>query len=279
MIRSLAAQHLVVAGVDLILPPRCLVCGGAVPVQMGELCEAASAGDRLLGAASCRTCGLPGGEEAVPSAPPTHAAAAAICRRSLDRLRARWPTMTAAAPGAQPQARRAPEGVARMARWLARAGADILGERRPRLPGAAAPLAAGPPRFNRRPFWVARLAADLGRTFVVACIRLERPGDPYPAWSAPWHGDEHHLVGAFGLAATACAPARGASSSSSTTCSTTGATLGACAAALRGAGADRGRSVLARVVGRPGRPISREGDCDCGSPARNPAGCASRPTA
>lgn len=111
------------AAVDVILPPRCLTCRTGVEAQ-GSLCVTCWSGLNFIAGPGCAACGLPFAHEIGPEA----LCAACIRRRpSFDRARAalvyddasrglilgfKHGDRTEAAPA--------------LARWLARAGAELV---------------------------------------------------------------------------------------------------------------------------------------------------------
>ena len=179
------ARRLGGAALDLILPPRCLACGGEIDAPYG-LCPPCWSELRLLAPPWCRCCGFP-----LPHA----SAEAPLCARcadrppSFDRGRAalRYDGHSARIILRFKRGGRL-DGVPLFARWMAQAGEELL---------ADADLILPVPLHRWRLLWrgfnqSAWLAAELSRQggvklSVDALKRVKRtphPGRPLRRWPA-----------------------------------------------------------------------------------------------
>lgn len=229
---------------DLVLPPRCLGCGGPVRVQ-GELCPACWGGIRFLSEPLCSGCGaplahaLPGGRCAACFAEPL----------ALDRARAAIaydagsrPLILAFKHGART------EGVGLFGRWMARAGAGLLEDA-----DLVVPVPLHRWRLLRRGFNQSALlgretARHAGRPFVPDLLLRRRHTGSQQGLGAA--ARRRNVTGAaFAVGPRHLERVRAARVVLVDDVLTTGATLGACAEVLRRAGAARVDAVtLARVV-------------------------------
>ena len=240
-LRSLTTP--LVRAVDLIMPPRCPRCGGLVDRQ-GDLCGVCWTALRFLDAPVCDRCGIP--------LPDPEAFCCAACHADppvWDRARAALRYDPASARlilafknGARFQA------VGGFARWMARAGAPLLGECDLIVPvplhrwrlwrrghNQSAILARALGKLTGLPVELGLLrrvratesqrgkgAAARARNITMRCFAVSG------AWRRRLDGRRVLLVDDV---------------------LTTGATLGACAGILKGAGADMVNAlVLARVA-------------------------------
>jgi ComF family protein len=234
---ALAARALGGA-LDLVLPPRCLGCGGIVERQ-GRLCAGCWRGLTFLAAPLCRSCGypLPGAAAADPLCggctlePPAFGRARAALRydegaRGLI-LAFKHADRTDSAPA--------------FGRWLARAGSGLLAE---------ADLIAPVPlhwtrllrrRYNQSAELARHLARAAGRPFAGDLLTRRRA-------TAPQQGGRDaraaNQSGAFALTPRRAAEVAGRRVLLVDDVLTSGATLSACADCLLDAGA-AGVDVLA----------------------------------
>jgi ComF family protein len=237
-----------IAALDLLLPPRCLACHGAVDRQ-GALCPACWSALQFLGDPQCVSCGLPfdfdPGEPSrcggcLRKPPPFERARAALAYDDASRpllLGFKHADRTHAAP---------PFG-----QWLARAGADLLGDAELVVP---VPLHRWR-LFRRRYNQAALLAIALGRARgvpVEADLLVRRRATPSQAGRSRI-ARQRNVRGAF-----AVRPGRGAAIAGRRVLLvddvlTTGATAMECARVLKRAGAAAVDVVtLARVL----RPLA-----------------------
>jgi len=229
---------------DAVLPPRCLGCG-AVVAEPGTLCAGCWQGLAFLAPPFCACCGLPFGHEQGGEAlcggcvrrRPAFARARAVFRydeasRGLI-LAFKHADRTDAAPA--------------FARWLARAGAELLAEADLILP---VPLHRRR-LFSRRYNQAALLALALGRLAQkpVAVDLLRRRRDT-PSQGHLRPGERRrNVAGAFALAPGAGQRLEGRRVLLVDDVFTTGATLESCARTLgRGGVAAVDALALARVV-------------------------------
>jgi ComF family protein len=242
----LAVRHVttpLIRAVDLIMPPRCPRCGGLVDRQ-GDLCGACWSALRFLDAPVCDRCGVP-----LPD-PEAFTCAACLADPPVwDRARAalRYDPASARLILAFKNGGRF-QAVDGFARWMARAGAPLLGECDLIVPvplhrwrlwrrghNQSAILARSLGRLTGRPVELGLLrrvratesqrgkgAAARARNVTMRCFAVSG------AWRERLDGKRILLVDDV---------------------LTTGATLGACAGILKGAGADMVNAlVLARVA-------------------------------
>lgn len=232
---------------DLVLPPRCLACGGLVS-EPGTLCGACWPGLTFLGPPHCAGCGLPFAYDhgagarcaACLAAPPAYDRARAVLRYDEASrgmiLAFKHADRTDAAPA--------------FARWLTRSGAELL---------ADCDLIAPVPLHRRRLFrrrynQAALLALRLGRLAgkPVAPGLLLRRRDTRPQGHLSRLGRQRNVAGAFALAPAWQGRVKGRRVLLIDDVLTTGATLNAAAAVLLGAGAlGVDALTLARVVRAP----------------------------
>ncbi len=232
---------------DLVLPHRCLGCGGLV-ADPGTLCAACWQGLAFIGAPLCACCGLPfahdeGGDArcaACLAAPPAFDRARAVLRYDAASkgliLAFKHADRTDAAPA--------------FARWMARAGQELL---------ADCDLIAAVPLhwrrlFRRRYNQAALLALALGRLGdrPAAPDLLRRRRDTPPQGHLSRAARQRNVAGAFALAPAWRDRLAGRRVLLVDDVMTTGATLDAAAQVLTRAGA-AGVDVLtlARVVMAP----------------------------
>ena len=232
---------------NALLPPRCLACGILVE-QAGALCGDCWESVDFLGPPLCACCGVPFdydlGDDAI----------CGQCSREpppLDRIRAVMvygDTSRRLVAGFKYRDRT--EGGPAYARWMARAGAELLGQSELILP---VPL-HWTRLFTRRYNQSALLAQGLGRAAdrPVAMTLLRRTRRTPPQVRLSGAARQRNVTGAFAVRPDKAHAVEGRHLLLVDDVLTTGATLSACAKALRRAGAAAVDAlVLARVV--PGR--------------------------
>lgn len=229
---------------DALLPPRCLSCG-AVVQESGQLCARCWPRLAFLAPPFCACCGLPFGHEQGPGTlcgacnrqPPAFARARAVLRYDEASrgmiLAFKHADRTDAAPA--------------FARWLARAGAELIAETDLVLPVPLHPRRL----FRRRYNQAALLAQALGRLSdrPVAPDLLRRRRDTPPQGHRSRGERQRNVAGAFALAPGAEAAIEGRRLLLVDDVFTTGATLeAACRPLLAGGAAAVDCLALARVV-------------------------------
>ncbi len=245
------ASRILLPALDIVLPPRCLACRGAVDAQ-GQLCAGYWRQLTFLDGPMCAVCGFPFAYDQGPGAlcggcarePPEFAAARAALRydeasRGLI-LALKHGDRTDLAPS--------------LGRWLARAGAELL-------PGAdvVVPVPLHRRRlFARRYNQAALVAQALGRTsgleFVPDLLQRKRPTPPQGGLSRS--ARFRNLEGAIVLPAGRRAQALGRTVVLVDDVMTTGATVRTCARVLLRGGAGEVRVLtVARVVRPNSDPI------------------------
>jgi ComF family protein len=236
------------AALDLMLPPRCLACHGAVARQ-GALCARCWSGLQFLGDPQCLSCGLPfdfdpgepsrcGGCMRRP--PPFDKARAALAYDEASRpllLGFKHADRTHAAP---------PFG-----QWLARAALDLLGETEVIVPVPLHRWRLVRRRYNQ----AALLAHALGRARglpVEADLLVRRRATPSQAGRSRL-ARQRNVQGAFAVRPGRGGAIRGRRVLLVDDVLTTGATVAECARVLNRAGAGAVDVVtLARVL----RPLA-----------------------
>lgn len=232
---------------DLVLPPRCLGCGGLV-ADPGTLCAACWQGLAFLGPPHCDCCGLPFAHE------PGGAGRCGACLAdppAFDRARAvlRYDDASKGLVLAFKHADRTDAAPA-FARWMARAGQALLAE---------CDLIAAVPLhwrrlFRRRYNQAALLALALGRLGgkPVAPDLLRRRRDTPPQGHLSRGARQRNVAGAFALSPAWQGRLAGKRVLLVDDVMTTGATLDAAAQVLTRAGAAGVDALtLARVVMAP----------------------------
>jgi ComF family protein len=155
---------------DLVLPPRCLLCQARVETQ-GALCVECWRGISFLGTPCCSCCGLPFPYE--PGAGEVLCAGCLAYHPRFDRARSVFSyddhsrgLVLALKHGDKLQ------GVPAFGQWLARAGADLLAEA-----DLVAPVPLHWTRLWRRRYNQSALLAK------AACAAWQRPDRPVPAFA------------------------------------------------------------------------------------------------
>lgn len=237
------ARHML----DVVLPPQCLGCGRVVD-EPGVLCPSCWAGLRLLAPPWCISCGLPfeydPGPEAVCAGcareqPPFARARAAIGYDDASRglvLAFKHGDRTEAAPA--------------FARWMVRAGADLLADAEVLVPVPLHWTRLLARRYNQAALLAQALAGLSGRPYVPASLRRRRrtPSQGGLGLSAR----RENVRGAFVVSPRAIHTISDRRVLLIDDVLTTGATAAACARALLTAGA---RAVDVLALARVGRPL------------------------
>lgn len=237
-------QHVVATALNAVLPPRCLACGATV-AETGALCGPCWEGVQFLAPPMCGQCGYP-----FELDPKGHSLCGACLARApaYDRARA----VMAYDAGSRPlllafkHADRT-EAAPALAKWLARAGADLLADAE-----AVVPVPLHNRRlFRRRYNQAALLAHALGRTGDVPVLPqlLRRVRNTPSQGRLSASGRKRNVAGVFKVTPHQLERVAGKRILLVDDVLTTGATVEACARVLKRAGA-KGVDVLtvARVV-------------------------------
>ncbi len=230
---------------DLLLPPRCAACGGAV-AEAGALCSACWGAIEFLGPPACRRCAYPFEFEiegqtlcaACSARPPVFDRARAVLRYddgSRNMLLAfKHADRTDLAP--------------LFGRWLARAGEELL---------ADADLVAPVPlhwtrlwsrRYNQAALLAKLAAGEARRPFFPDVLVRRKRTAPQKAGRA---ARTRNVAGAFGVPARRRMAIEGRRVLLVDDVRTTGATLEGCARALKAAGASGVDVLTLALVVRP----------------------------
>lgn len=239
---------------DALLPPQCLSCAELVS-EPGALCAACWSNLRFIAAPHCRICGWPfetdrQTSEATGEAPPGDVVCGACLREPppFDRARAVL-AYDDASRGLILGFKHADRthGAPAFARWMARAGAELL---------LTADVVAPVPlhwsrllmrRYNQAALLANGVAASAGKRSVPDLLVRRRRTPPQGKLSRAER--LRNVAGAFAVRPSRLADVRGRRIVLVDDVLTTGATVGACAAVLRRAGAASIDVVsLARVV-------------------------------
>jgi ComF family protein len=239
---------------DIALPPLCLSCGRSIEAH-GALCAACWREVEFIERPFCPVTGIPfpfdpnaaGGDEIVSAAalasPPPYAKARAVMRygdaAARIVLRFKYADRMEAAPA--------------FARWMARAGADLLADADFVVPVPLHRRRLFSRRFNQSAELARHISALSGVRFLPGLLERVRATRPQVGLS----GDarRRNVAGAFRLGAKARSLAENRVVVIIDDVVTTGATVDACARALKAAGAREVRVLaLARVV--PGEGVT-----------------------
>lgn len=239
---------------DALLPPQCLSCAELVS-EPGALCAACWSNLRFIAAPHCRICGWPFETdrqtgETMGEAPPGDLVCGACLREPppFDRARAVL-SYDDASRGLILGFKHADRthGAPAFARWMARAGAELL---------LTADVVAPVPlhwsrllmrRYNQAALLANGVAASAGKRSVPDLLVRRRRTPPQGKLSRAER--LRNVAGAFAVRPSRLADVRGRRIVLVDDVLTTGATVGACAAVLRRAGAASVDVVaLARVV-------------------------------
>ncbi len=239
-----AGQRTGRAALDSLLPPRCLACGTVVQ-ESGQLCAACWPRLAFLAPPHCACCGLPFAYDPGPAAlcgacsgrPPAYARARAVLRydeASRDLILAfKHADRTDAAPA--------------FARWLQRAGAELLADCDLILPVPLHPRRLFRRRYNQAALLALALGRLAGKPVAVDLLRRRRNTPPQGHRSRAER--QRNVAGAFALAPGAAERLQGRRLLLLDDVMTTGATLEAAARTLQGGGAAAVDALaLARVV-------------------------------
>lgn len=231
---------------DIVLPPRCLSCGGSVG-EHGQLCASCWAAVSFIAPPVCAACGTPFAFDGGPGA----LCGACIAARPLyDRARAvmRYDDGARALLLGFKHADRTDRAPA-LARWMARAGAELLEQADVIVPVPLHRWRLLHRRFNQS----ALLAHELGRLAgkPVAAHLLRRKRNTPSQGALTRAQREDNVTGAFRLRPGQAARVAGRRVLLIDDVLTTGATVTACARVLLRAGADAADVLTVAHVIRP----------------------------
>lgn len=237
-------KHLAAATLDTLFPPRCHCCGVLVEAQ-GNLCGTCWAGVEFISAPLCHRCGMPfeidPGEqgECMPclQTPPPYASARAVFRYEGESRRLvtgyKYHDHTHATP--------------MFARWLARAGAQMVAECEVVVPVPLHPWRLLWRRYNQSALLAQGLGRLAGKPVLPDGLRRTRHTTPQAGLTREER--LRNVQGAFTVNPKRAARLAGKRVLLVDDVLTTGATLNACAEALLSAGAQEVHVlVLARTV-------------------------------
>jgi ComF family protein len=235
---------------DLLLPPRCLVCGSEIDDPHG-LCAGCWAELRLLAPPWCRCCGFP-----LPFASPDAPLCAGCARESpaLDRARAalRYDAPAGRMILALKRGGRL-DGLPLFARWMVAAGEELLPEADLILPVPLHRWRLLRRGFNQSALLAQRIARLSERPWAPGVLVRSRATASQQGLSA---NERQQNIKASAFAVRAPERIEGARILLIDDVHTTGATLGACATVLRRGGASAVDALtLARVVRDEALPI------------------------
>jgi ComF family protein len=247
MVRS-ALTRLASRALDVMLPPRCLACGGAVGEQ-GALCPECWAGIDFLAPPLCARCGFPFELDteagtlcgACQARPPVFDRARAVLRYDAASrgmlLAFKHADRTDLAPY--------------FGRWLARAGAEVLAEADIVAPVPLHWTRLFARRYNQAALLAKAAAKEAGRPFLSDILVRRRRTKPQRSGPA---ARARNVAGAFAVPRGRRPAVEDRRVLLVDDVRTTGATLDACARALKAAGA-KGVDVLTlALVVRPRMP-------------------------
>jgi ComF family protein len=250
-IATLAARTLTGA-LDLLLPPRCLGCGGLVETQ-GRLCAGCWRGLAFLGPPVCRICGYPL-PHALPEAPLCGACAAEPPAYDRARAALRYDDGSRGLILRFKHADRTDTAPA-FGRWLVRAGTDLLQEADLIVPVPLHRLRFLRRGYNQAAILAHALARESGVALVPDLLQRSRATRSQQGLSGRARLD-NVTAGAFRIHPWHTRRVAGARVLLVDDVLTTGATVSACARVLRRAGAAQVDVLtLARVVRDAAGPI------------------------